>query len=275
MEPVRKLIRRNQENFPVASLLLPWAYRGKIMALYRFARHADDIADDPSMDAIEKKILLKIVDEALEQKADAVVPEWARAYYLLVQAGTCDAAYGRALLSAFLQDVTCKRYVRWQDLMDYCNRSAAPVGRAVLEIAGETQADLQASDALCNALQVLNHVQDCGEDYRLRDRVYLPLNWMQDEEIKPEVLGAEESITGLRRVIDRVLDHTQALLKTAEALPYSIKGWQMRLEVRYILCLAQRLTEKLRREDPLQGKVRLTWREKLDCFGQALKGRRS
>ena len=111
---------------------------------------------------------------------EAALPDWAVPYHRsLVETG-CGVQNGRDLLSAFIQDATKRRYADWDELMDYCRRSAASVGRVMMEIHGESgHADIEGSDALCNALQVLNHLQDCREDFLVLDRVYVPEPWLR------------------------------------------------------------------------------------------------
>ena len=178
-ENIRALIRANTENFPVGSFLIPPDCRPHVHAFYLFARKADDIADSPTIPAAEKVARLQAASDALG-KDEAALPDWAVPYHRsLIETG-CPAQNGRDLLSAFIQDATKLRYADWDDLMDYCQRSAASVGRVMMDIHGESRhADIEGSDALCNALQVLNHLQDCGEDYLALDRVYVPEPWLQ------------------------------------------------------------------------------------------------
>ena len=150
------LDKRKNENFPVASMLVPKKYRSSIIAFYNFARHADNISDDPTLDNAQKKILLENVESALTSEKKVKVPEWVKPYIDKIRNGSCEKRHGLALLSAFKQDVEKSRYDSWAELLDYCNRSAAPVGRTFLEIAGEWQADLEAADSLCNVLQILD-----------------------------------------------------------------------------------------------------------------------
>ena len=172
-ENIGALIRANSENFPVGSFLIPPDCRPHVHAFYLFARKADDIADSPTIPAAEKVARLRAARDALGHD-EAALPDWAVPYHRsLVETG-CGVQNGRDLLSAFIQDATKRRYADWDELMDYCRRSAASVGRVMMDIHGETaHADIEGSDALCNALQVLNHLQDCREDFLALDRVYL------------------------------------------------------------------------------------------------------
>jgi hydroxysqualene synthase len=197
------------ENFPVGSFLIARPLRPHVAAYYAFARAIDDIADNPELAPEEKLKRLDAMDRALcEDTAD---PELAKAQALrrsLLATGV-DFAHARDLVSAFRQDAVKGRYDDWADLMGYCDRSAAPVGRFLLELHGEERRHFPYSDALCNALQVINHLQDCADDYRNLDRVYLPLQWLDEEGETVEALARPHASRGLRRVLDRCLAHTR------------------------------------------------------------------
>ena len=167
-------------------------------------------------------------------KDEAALPDWAVPYHRsLIETG-CPAQNGRDLLSAFIQDATKLRYVDWDDLMDYCQRSAASVGRVMMDIHGESgHADIEGSDALCNALQVLNHLQDCGEDYLALDRVYVPEPWLQEAGGGVEMLAERRASPAVRHAIDRCLEGTRssapacrgdAALGAPPALPLGVRG---------------------------------------------------
>ena len=161
------------------------------------------------------------------------------------------------VLRAFRLDATKLRYRDWDDLMAYCRYSASPVGRQLLDLHRESRKTWPASDALCSALQVLNHLQDCAEDYRLLDRVYLPTDDLAAEGIGVESLVLPASCPELRRVFDRMLDRTMALVETARVLPRQIVSSGLRWESGVIVELAVRLLQRLRRGDPLAARVKL------------------
>ena len=171
----------------------------------------------------------------------------------------------RDLISAFQQDATKLRYRDWPDLLDYCYRSAAPVGRYLLDLHGEDRAGFPASDALCNALQVLNHLQDCQADYRELDRVYLPQDWMAAAGVTVEALDAPAASPGLRRVLDHCLDGCDELLALARTLPGQLRNRRLAMESAAIVNIALRLTRHLRRRDPLAERVALSKAEYVWC----------
>ena len=162
------------------------------------------------------------------------------------------------LTRAFKQDAVKLRYADWDDLIAYCNYSAAPVGRFLIDLHGESSAAYPASDALCNALQVLNHLQDCGDDYRGLDRVYLPQDWMTGAGAEVEDLGGERSSAALRSVLDRCLDATERLLVSAGHLPGQLRDARFAMEAAAIVAIAGKLGRALRRRDPLAERVVLT-----------------
>ena len=256
-ESIRTLIRANSENFPVGSFLIPPDCRPHVHAFYLFARKADDIADSPTIPAAEKVARLQAASDALG-KDEAALPDWAVPYHRsLIETG-CAAENGRDLLSAFIQDATKLRYADWDDLMDYCLRSAASVGRAMMDIHGESRhADLEGSDALCNALQVLNHLQDCREDYLALDRVYLPEPWLKEAGGGVEMLAEMQAAPAVRRTIDRCLEQTADLLRRAEAMPRTVRRRRFRWECAVIVKLAWALHRRLANGDPLAGRIRV------------------
>ncbi len=227
------------ENFPVASRLLPAAIRPRILAFYRFVRTADDIADSATLAPEEK---LRRLD-ALDALADSA----------LAEVGTVEA---RAMLGAFRQDAVQRRYADWAALEHYCARSAEPVGRLLLRLHGEdaTQAG-RASDALCTALQILNHIQDLVPDRDALDRIYLPLPWLA--EAGSEAAFFDPDNTARRAVLDAALDRVEALLEAAAALPRLLRS-RLRFQAAVTLDLAGRLLWKLRAADPVRGRVALS-----------------
>lgn len=257
------------ENFPVGSLLLPAALRPHVAALYRFARMADDIADSPDLAAGEKIARLdRLADYLLN--GDTAEPEAARRMRESLTQSGVPAKHCLDLLDAFRQDATRSRYRDWGQLMAYCARSAAPVGRYLLDLHGEEPALYPASDALCNALQVLNHLQDCAEDYRNLDRVYIPEPWLAAEGIGVESLTEKSADPALRQVLDRMLDGTDALLRDAVTLPRGLRSRRLAMESAAILAIAWRLSALLRRRDPLAGKVKLGRTAYLTCMVQGV-----
>ncbi len=253
------------ENFPVGSFLIAPRLRGHVAIFYAFARAIDDIADNPALAAADKVARLDAMEDALYGESDRPGVEKAtRVRDSCITTGV-PLDHCRDLIAAFKRDATKLRYADWDDLMGYCSLSAAPVGRYLLDLHGESRAAWPASDALCNALQVLNHLQDCGDDYRNLDRVYLPEPWLAAEGETVAALARTACSPGLRRVLDRLIAGTDELLVTARTLPRRLQSRGLAMELAVIVRLALRLSEILKRGDPLAARVTLTKADFLSC----------
>src|SRR4051794_701381 len=252
---------RGDENFPVGSWLISRDLRVHVHAFYRFARNADDIADSPVLSADEKIRRLDRMAAILDGDpggAPGTDSPAAAAMRLSLAATGVTAQHCHDVLHAFRQDAVKLRYRDWDDLMEYCRYSASPVGRQLLDLHGESHHTWPASDALCSALQVLNHLQDCADDYRNLDRVYIPLGDLAAEGCTVEALAAPALTPAMRRVLDRLLDNTEALIAAASDLPPAVAARGLRWETAVIVALAGRLARRLRRFDPLAGRVALS-----------------
>lgn len=246
------------ENFPVGSWLLPAALRPHVATFYAFARAIDDIADNPALAPDDKIARLEAFAAGVRGDAGAgPVPAKAEAMRVSLAATGVAPRHCLDLIAAFEQDAVKSRYADWDELMGYCFKSAAPVGRYLLDLHGGSRHGYGPSDALCNALQVINHLQDCGDDYRTLDRVYLPEDWLGAEGGKVADLGRNGLSRGLRRVIDRCLDGVEALLVEARRLPSGLASRRLAMESAVIVDIAVTLSGKLRREDPLARRVAL------------------
>ncbi len=241
------------ENFPVASVLVAPRHRPPILAFYRFARTADDVADNPHACADDKLALLEAMRATLAGERDDN-PE-ALALRRVQDERGLSARHGLDLLEAFRRDVTKRRYADWAELMDYCRYSAAPVGRFVLDVHGESRASWPANDALCSALQVINHLQDCAKDYRELDRVYIPLDHLTAAGTPVQALGEAVASPALKSVIADLAGRTQVLLGQSRPFAGMIVDGRLRLEVAVIQRLAEDLNRRLRVRDPLSERV--------------------
>ena len=169
------------------------------------------------------------------------------------------------LLAAFKQDATKLRYKNWGELIGYCRLSAAPVGRYLIDLHGGSEDGYTSSDALCIALQILNHLQDAKADYLDLNRVYLPTAWFAEKGSNVTELRGAQSTPGLRRVFDRALDGVDELLVTASVVGVMIVNTRLAMEAEVILAIARKLAAKLRRNDPLSSRVVLTKPQYLAC----------
>jgi squalene synthase HpnC len=243
------------ENFPVASRLMDARHRDPILAFYRFARAADDVADHPTLSPDRKLAALDALGQAL--CGDARREPDAEPLRLALRERGLSPRHALDLLAAFRIDVHKRRYADWAELMDYCRLSAAPVGRFVLDVHGEREALWPASDALCAALQVINHLQDCGADYRRLDRVYLPQDVLAAHGAAIEALGAARASPALRGVIAELARRAGELTREGAALLPQIDDFRLALEIGAIESLARRQARELERRDPLSERVRL------------------
>jgi farnesyl-diphosphate farnesyltransferase len=260
---------RGGENFPVGSLLIPRRLRPHVHAFYAFARNADDIADNPKLTAEDKIARLDRMAALLDGAAGDDAPSASRMRRSLEETGIT-AQHCHDVLHAFRLDAVKLRYRDWDELMEYCRYSAAPVGRQLLDLHGESRLSWPPSDTLCAALQVLNHLQDCAEDHRLLDRVYLPQADLDREGVPVAALTEGRSSPGLRRVIDSLLDRTDLLIETARLLPGRVAASGLRRECAVIIALAARLSRRLRRGDPLARRVALGKGDFLAAFAIGL-----
>lgn len=266
------------ENFPVGSWLLPAKLRPHIADFYAFARTIDDIADAPDLDADVKIARLEGFERAI-LGTGTHGPEFQTGHRMrasLINTGVAER-HCLDLISAFKQDAVKSRYDNWAELIDYCRRSAAPVGRYLLDLHGGAGDGYVSSDALCHVLQVLNHLQDAKADYLELDRVYLPADWMREAGASIEDLSQNRITPELRVVYDRMLGATGALLADAGPLPGKLASTRLAMEASAILTIAQLLSAKLRGSDPFARRVRLNKLQFLrSCWvgaGKAVLGR--
>ena len=248
------------ENFPVASWLLRADARAPIMAFYRFARKADDIADHETAAPQKKLRLLAEMRAGLDGEGAPEAIELAA----VAQARGLDPRHAHDLLDAFVQDVTQTRTKDWDALIAYCAMSAMPVGRFVLDVHGESRDLWPMNDALCAALQIINHCQDCGKDYRALGRIYIPTASLEAAGVPVSALAAPRAAPALRAIIADLAGRTQGLLATAKPFAAAIRDARLSAEVAVIQALAEDLTRLLLTRDPLcepvhHSKPRAAW----------------
>ena len=258
---------RENENFPVASHLIRPELRPTVFAFYRFARLADDVADHPSASADEKFARLAGLEAGLRGEAGGD-PAGTALRSALEERGLTDE-HALDLLVAFRRDVTKRRYEDWVELMDYCRYSAAPVGRFMLAVHGESRMLWPANDALCTALQVVNHLQDCAKDYRALDRVYIPQDALAARGADTEALGESRATPALREVIGDLARRTTALLAGSREFADQIADRRLALEVGVIQALGESLAVRLSHRDPLSQRVH---HHPIEMIGLAIRG---
>ncbi len=234
------------ENFPVASLLLPARLRRPIEVIYRFARAADDIADDGEASDAERLAGLAAYQAELD-RIEAGLPTENPDFSELatvVAAWRLPVQLLRDLLDAFAQDVIKKRYADRAELLDYCRRSANPVGRLLLHLFGRTEAiHLARSDAVCTALQLVNFWQDVALDWQ-KGRVYLPQDELRRFAVGEAQIAEGRCDDAWTALIDAQLDHARRLLQDGAPLVHALPGrlgWEIRLTIQGGLRIAERV----------------------------------
>jgi squalene synthase HpnC len=243
------------ENFPVASWIIHPRHRALILAFYNFVRTADDIADHASLDAQAK---LKLLDEL---EADLLgqgggQPEAVALRDALAERGM-PPRHARDLLTAFRMDVTKLRYEDWDDLIHYCSYSAMPVGRFVLDVHGESTATWPASDAVCAALQINNHLQDCGKDFRELNRVYIPRDALARHGASVEELGGPRASAALLACLQELAGKNEALLGEGSSLELQVADGRVACEIAVVHTYARQIVQLLKTRDPLSERVHL------------------
>jgi hydroxysqualene synthase len=241
------------ENFPVASRLIAAPYRAPILTFYRFARKADDIADHPSLAPQAKLDGLDALEQSLTGASDSE-PEGVALRAALAARGL-GAKHARDLIAAFRLDVVKPRYRDWADLMDYCSISAMPVGRFVLDVHRQSASLWPASDAICASLQIINHLQDCGEDFARLDRVYLPEETLARHGAVVADLAAPKATPALRAAIAELAEKSDALLDQGAGLAGQVGDWRLACEIGAIVRLARANVQRVIRFDPLSERV--------------------
>jgi squalene synthase HpnC len=265
-EDLRSGKSHRDENFPVASRLIQARHRAPILAFYEFVRTADDIADHAELTAQKKVEMLDALEADLTGTRGGN-PVAVRLRTVLAER-SLSPRHAQDLLKAFRLDATKLRYENWDDLIGYCAYSAMPVGRYVLDVHGESRSTWPASDAICAALQINNHLQDCANDYRNLNRVYVPLDALFAAGTNVEALGAAKAPPELRRCLAGLAKRTKALLHEGDVLPVMVEDRRLGLEISVIVALADRIADMLMARDPLSENVHVG---KLGAAGIAIR----
>lgn len=241
--------RSHYENFPVASWLLPRAVRRPVAVIYAFARQADDIADEGDLAPEGRLARLAGFDQLLDGIAAGAPQTTSLGLALADVVGRHRLPIGlfRDLLSAFRQDVTCTRYADFGEVMDYCRRSANPIGRLLLHLLGRTDArDLACSDAICSALQLINFFQDLAQDYAENGRIYIPQDEMERCGVDESHFRERRTDPGMQRLMHGQYERAFRLLRAGAPLAQRLPG-RFGLELRMTVLGGRRILELLDR----------------------------
>ena len=269
----RALAQSHYENFPVASRFLPRRLRDPIAAIYAFARSADDIADEGD---ISRQLRLHRLQE-METALAAVEAGGADNTPLFQALADTITRYRlpvdlfRDLLSAFRQDVSKTRYADFNELMDYCSRSANPVGRLMLYLTGQvSDSRLVMADNVCSALQLINFVQDIDRDYRKNHRIYIPQAELQYYAVSEDDIKHRRNSAGFKQLMNFQIQRAAGLLDSGSPLGRQSRG-RFGLELRAIILGGSRILEKLRQQDDLFDQPRLNSRDQMRIIWGAFK----
>jgi squalene synthase HpnC len=238
------------ENFPVASHALPGPLRAPVAAIYAFARTADDYADEGERSESERLSLL----DAWRGHLDAIArggsvedPVFIALADVLARHALPIAPF-YDLLDAFTQDVTRRRYADAAAVLDYCRRSANPVGRLLLHLFGHTSPeDLAQSDDICTALQLINFLQDIGQDFDENDRIYIPLDEMAACGVTEAHFAHRVTDDAMLRLIALQANRARDLLDRGAPLAWRLRG-RVGLELRMVVIAAGRVLDRIARE---------------------------
>ncbi|MGQ0652595.1 MAG: squalene synthase HpnC [Betaproteobacteria bacterium] len=231
------------ENFPVASLLLPPELREPVKVIYRFARSADDLADEGSDPADVRLARL----DAYRRELSAPSQPLFRDVKKIVREHELPLSLFSDLLDAFSQDVTKKRYASFAEVLDYCRRSANPVGRLLLHLFKRTaDSDLQRSDSICSALQLVNFWQDVEVDWRKDRRVYLPQDDMARFGVSEAHLAEQKCDDSWKALLAFEVERARKMLLDGDPLGHSLPG-RIGLEIRATVQGGLRILDKIER----------------------------
>lgn len=243
------------ENFPVASWIIHPRHRALILAFYNFVRTADDIADHASLKEQQKLGFLDLLEAELLGQGDSQ-PEAVNLRRALAERGM-PPRHALDVLIAFRMDVTKLRYETWDEVIHYCRYSAMPVGRFMLDVHSESTSTWAASDALCAGLQINNHLQDCGKDFRNLNRVYLPRDALAAAGASVEQLGEARAAPALLQCLQSLAARNEALLEQSKSLAAEVRDFRLGLDIAVIQAFADRIVHLLRQRDPLHERVHL------------------
>jgi len=269
----RQLAQSHYENFPVASILLPRWQRNPIAAIYAFARSADDIADEGDASEEDRLQQLDNMGHALHAITQGTPPEQPMYIALTdtIERHALPVELFHDLLSAFRQDVTCKRYSNFGELMNYCRRSANPVGRLLLHLNRQaSEQNLARSDAICSALQLINFLQDISQDYEENGRIYLPQDEMQRFTVNDDTIRERHNSFEMKELIRFQIGRASDLLRAGSPLGIQLRG-RFGLELRAIILGGARVLEKLHAQDDVFARPRIGRKERLGILFSAIR----
>ena len=255
----QQIAKQHYENFPVASFILPSKIRTAVAVIYVFARRADDIADEGIANENKRIQQLTQLESELQQTIDGNLPD----DYLFLALSDVIKTFNLPthlffdLISAFKQDVTKKRYQNFGELMDYCRRSANPVGRLMLYLFNQAdEKNLALSDGICSALQLINFYQDLSQDYDEMQRIYIPEEDMQKFSVTEQHIATANSDTKMHQLMHYEYERAEKLIRAGGWLGKRLDG-RAGFEIRLIIAAGSRVLHKLKQQDNVFSRPRL------------------
>lgn len=267
------IARQHYENFPVASIILPSRIRSAVAVIYVFARRADDIADEGNALPEQRIKELTSLEEMLNETINGQIPD----DFLFIALADVINKYSIPtrllldLISAFKQDVTKKRYLNFGELMDYCRRSANPVGRLLLYLFEQTdEKNLALSDGICSALQLINFYQDLSQDYDEMQRIYIPQEDMEKFGVNEQHLAAKNSNNQMHQLMQFEYERAEKLLTAGAWLGTRLSG-RAGFEIRLIIAAGFKVLSKLKLQDDVFSRPRLVIKDYIWIFWKAFR----
>ena len=247
-----RLARSHYENFPVGSFLVSRPLRKHFYSIYAFARTADDFADEGISESITAQERLAMIDEWRAMLRESFAGRAAHPIFIALASTQkqfdLPVSLFEDLLSAFSQDVTTRRYEAFDDLLDYCRRSANPVGRLILMLFGYREEKFfRWSDDICTALQLTNHWQDVAVDLE-KDRLYIPLEDIERFNLSVEDIKRGEATDSFRKLMQVELERTREMFARGKPLCRAVSG-RLAFELRAIWTAGMRIGEKIKEND--------------------------
>ncbi len=243
------LSKTHYENFPVASFLIPKDKRNDIAIVYWFARTADDIADEGQISATERLYALnEFENKFIESLNGAYVNDEYKILSEVVIRNNLNPKYFTDLISAFRQDITKKRYENFDEVLDYCKRSANPVGRIVLEIFSIRDNEaFEYSDRICTALQLTNFYQDVETDFA-KDRIYFPKDEMEMFKVSESVFEMKENNPNFSALLEYSVQRARNLFSEGKKLLDYLKG-RLKIEIRWTIAGGEKILTKIEKNN--------------------------
>ncbi|MBS4036443.1 MAG: squalene synthase HpnC [Ignavibacterium sp.] len=245
----RELAKEHYENFPVVSFLIPKYLQNDVAIIYWFARTADNIADEGEMSEIKRLNLLAEFEKAfLDALAGEIDCEFSHALSVTIKNRNLTISYFTDLLSAFRQDVTIKRYYDFDEVLDYCNRSANPVGRLLLELFNiRDEKAFYFSDKICTALQLTNFYQDTYRDYK-KGRIYYPQNELEKYEIREKMFENRKINDNFRALVKHNVERASSLFYEGKNL-FSYLNGRLKYEIKWTVAGGEEILNKIRKNN--------------------------